>query len=178
VATEGEKILPRVLSYLKGKSVLDLGCGGTKIVPWAVGVDDAREWSKKPPSIDIASPIDPDHSGVLVHELFVSKRPQFYDVLFSSHALEHVKNPILETLRYWLSFVKPGGKMILYLPSEVHYKYDPANPKVRNPAHAHFLTMEVFMWYLEQLKETSIDLFEPDIGPDRYSFLVVLSKLS
>lgn len=157
--SESAKVRPRVLSYLSGKTVADLGCGTEKIVPWAVGVDDYREQAEKS-GADVVCPLekyDPDEP---------------FDVVFSSHALEHLPAPLGETLGDWVDMVKPGGHLILYLPDERRYVYDPANPKVRNPAHKHYLTPDIIRWHLEQLP-VEIETVEPD----GYSFLVIARKV-
>jgi hypothetical protein len=71
---------------------------------------------------------------------------------------------------------KPGGRLVLYLPNERRYVFDPKNPKVRNPEHFHYLTPEVVRWALEQLPveiETAQD--DPEIF-DHYSFLVIARR--
>lgn len=173
--TEASKILPRIIDLLKGKTVLDLGCGEEKIVPWAVGVDDGSEWDKLEPEIN-ASIAKNGGRKDLTLALLRTGNPTYFDVVFSSHVVEHCQAPIRDTLYYWLSFLKWDGLLILYLPDENHYIYDPNNPKARNPAHHHFLTPETFRWHLEQIPNLVIELFEPDIGDDRYSFLVVARK--
>lgn len=167
--TEGEKIRAKILHLLENKSVLDLGCGGHPIVPWAVGVDDTSESKHISPATIIAK-IDPDSNQL--GSSFLS------DVVFSSHALEHIRAPILETLRYWIRLVRPGGRLILYLPDERRYVFDQANRKAKNPGHCHYLTPETFRWHLEQT-ELLIELFKEDpVIHDRYSFLVIARKPS
>jgi len=38
-----------------------------------------------------------------------------FDYVFSSHCLEHLRNPIA-ALENWISHIKPGGTLFLYLP--------------------------------------------------------------
>lgn len=171
---EASKIRAQVLPYLEGKTVLDLGCGDEKIVPWAVGVDDVSEHARPPAAVDVRARVDPDAKALEPAFLVLGK--QEFNTVFSSHTLEHVRSPILDTLRYWLGFVCPGGHLVLYLPDERFYIFDHGNRMVRNPAHRHFLTADTFYWYLEQLKDVVIEEFKMDVGEDRYSFLVVLRK--
>jgi SAM-dependent methyltransferase len=171
MATEAEKIRPRILSLLENKSVLDIGCGSETIVPWALGVDDGSETLELPKGV-IRAKISPDSISMAI-----ALGGRMFDVVFSSHALEHMRTPILETLQWWLNFVKPGGYLLLYLPSEQHYVFDSNNPKRRNPGHHHFLTINTFTWYLDQL--TGVDFsVEPDIDltHNRYSFLCIIRK--
>lgn len=173
---ESAKILDKILPMLEDKSILDLGCGDRKILPRAVGVDDASEWSSRPEAVDVSCKIDPARHELAPH-LAALGFPDLYDVVFSSHALEHVSTPIEDTIRYWASFVKPGGRLVLYLPNEHHYRYDAMNPRARNPAHKHYLTPDTFLWHLFQIPEIQVERFEDDLGPDRYSFLVVGKKV-
>jgi trans-aconitate methyltransferase len=161
--SEAAKILPRISVYLQGHTVIDLGCGPTKIVPWAMGVDDYSEQGIKA-GADVVCRLE-DFNPI-----------QKFDVVFSSHALEHMRAPLGETLSRWFSWVMPGGLLILYLPDERHYVYDHNNPKARNPAHFHLLTPEVVQWHLEQIPGLIIEANEPDLGEDRYSFLVIARK--
>jgi hypothetical protein len=164
--TEAEKIRDRILPLLEGKSVLDLGCGHHPVVKWAVGIDDSSESQVIAPGTIVAR-VDPASALISSHRA---------EVVFSSHTIEHIKNPILETLRYWLGLVLPGGRLILYLPDERRYVFNPKNTKDRNPGHHHYLTPETFRWYLEQLP-VAIEVLEEDPYIfDRYSFLVIARK--
>ncbi len=176
---EAAKIRERVLCYLKDKTVLDLGCGDEKIVPWAIGVDSAQEHARLPAAVDIVAPVGPSHAPDLREVLRRLHATELFDVVFSSHTLEHMVEPIKMVLDHWASFVKPGGLLILYLPDERYYVFDREFPRRRNPAHHHFLTFETFPWYLDQVHGLRIDSFAPDFYPPEtnYSFLIVARKV-
>ena len=72
--------------------------------------------------------------------------------------------------------MEPGGHLILYLPDERYYVYDPKARKAKNPAHKHFLTFDTFIWYLHQIPGIIIERYEQDVGKDRYSFLAVIRR--
>jgi len=165
--TEADKVKDRVYGQLKDKLVLDLGCGHHPIFPWAQGVDDTSESKILVPNIHRLS-ISPDKQDLNVFKNF--------DVVFSSHAIEHMKTPILDTLRYWLTCVKQGGLLVLYLPDERRYRFNPADRKERNPGHHHYLTPEIFNWYLQQLPIEVITLEDDADIHDHYSFLVIAKK--
>jgi len=165
--TEADKIKARIKNLLEGKSVLDLGCGHHPVVPWAQGVDDSSESKILVPGIVQAS-IDPSKAGLVVFHNF--------DVVFSSHAIEHMRSPIRETLSYWLGCLKQGGLLVLYLPDERRYVFDPKDPKARNPGHHHYLTPETFRWYLEQLPVVIEAIEEDPVIFDHYSFLVIARR--
>lgn len=165
MATEAEKIFRRILGQLERKTVLDIGCGPEKIVTWALSVDHHFK-------ADIKADVSPD-SGQLKKALDGHR----FDVVFSSHTIEHLRSPLLETIKYWFSFVKPGGELILYLPDESRYVFSPASPRLRNPEHFHYLTPSTFRWYLEQVQGIGPIMIEEDpVVHNRYSFLVFAGK--
>lgn len=49
-----------------------------------------------------------------------------YDVLFSSHAIEHIANPI-KALAEWKRIIRPGGHIILVAP-DMRFTYDRKRP--------------------------------------------------
>jgi predicted SAM-dependent methyltransferase len=166
--TEASKILDSILPVVTGKSVLELGCGGGKLVDWAVAVD-----RHSAPCVDMQADVSPGSAAL--QNILAGKQ---FDVVFSSHVLEHIREPVLETLRYWFSFVKPSGWLILYLPDERYYVFDPGHPLVRNPEHHHLLTADTFQWYVQQLAPQGSNCrISMDVGPSRYSFLVFLQKM-
>ncbi|MEZ5988789.1 MAG: glycosyltransferase family 9 protein [Planctomycetota bacterium] len=105
-ASHGESALcrERVLPYLRGR-VADLGHGGCKILPEAVGVDffrhDEHDW--------IAD----------VRDLWFAADGCF-DAVFSSHCLEDLWHP-RQALDEWGRVLAPGGHLCLYLPLRDHY---------------------------------------------------------
>jgi SAM-dependent methyltransferase len=66
------------------------------------------------------------------------------DYIFSSHCLEHVPNWI-DTLEYWLSKIKKGGTLFLYLPDFSQVYWRPWN----NRKHKHCLTPQILTAFLE-----------------------------
>lgn len=66
------------------------------------------------------------------------------DYIFSSHCLEHLSN-WAEALEYWITRLKVGGVLFLYLP---HYDQEYWRPW-NNKQHIHALTAEMieeFLW--------------------------------
>lgn len=183
MSSEAAKVRARVKPYLdeclaKGLQILDLGCGTEKICPEAIGVDDESE--QTPTAAQIRIDLDRDLDGVYKsYGLSFCGRTStdVWGVVFSSHTLEHLSNPIRFIVESWLRFLPPQGVLILYLPNEHRYRYDPNDPARRNPAHVHYLTPEVFRWHVENLSvPVEIERFEVEEGPGEYSFLVVLRK--
>jgi SAM-dependent methyltransferase len=85
-------------SWFSG-SVLDIGCGADKIVPHARGFDLA----------------DGDANRI---DEYVAER---FDMVFSSHALEHMHQPV-EAIQRWWRLVADGGRMIVIVPDEDLYE--------------------------------------------------------
>lgn len=72
------------------------------------------------------------------------------DYLFSSHCLEHVKENWYTVLDYWLSKLKVGGIMFLYLPHKSQEYWLPKN----NRKHVHSFDGSEINEYLESLGHT------------------------
>ena len=93
----GADFVPR---YFKDKAVLDIGCGADLVVPWAEPFDLADGDANQ-----IASILP----------------PLSYDVVHSSHCLEHMLSPP-DALAQWWSLVRPGGFLITVVPDEEMYE--------------------------------------------------------
>ncbi|HEY2628968.1 MAG TPA: methyltransferase domain-containing protein [Usitatibacter sp.] len=97
--------------YLTGR-VIDIGCGGDLVVPWAEPFDK----------------IDGDAAKVS------AVRPAgAYDSVHSSHCLEHMEDPVT-TLADWWSLVRPGGFLVTVVPDEELYEQG-LWPSLFNPDH-------------------------------------------
>jgi len=80
-------------------SVLDIGCGPDKIVPYARGFD--------------LNDGDANKIDDCIAERF--------DMVFSSHCLEHMHDPA-DAIRRWWRLVSDGGRMIVIVPDEDLYE--------------------------------------------------------
>ncbi len=162
--------------FLRGR-VVDLGCGPEPVLLDAVGVNcDAMPGVSLPgggPGAGVVRANVDAASGELLRVLGFES----VDTVFSSHALEHLPSPILWNLAHWLRFVRPQGSMVLYLPDEKYYRFA-ADPKVRNPEHLHYLTMDTFEWYALQVQGAELLHLIPDVDVrhGRYSFLAIFRK--
>jgi len=88
-----------IKKLFQGSSVLDIGCGNSPIT------DSCKKFDLE----------DGDANHILdyVRETF--------DVVFSSHCLEHMASP-QKCLADWWQLVKPGGVMIITVPDEDLYE--------------------------------------------------------
>lgn len=84
---------------IPGIKVLDIGCGGDKIIESADGYD--KEQGDGQVLKDVAD--------------------ESYDVVFSSHFIEHLRDPIEGLLNQW-RVLKSGGYLIFQVPDEDLYE--------------------------------------------------------
>jgi len=94
------------------------------------------------------------------------------DYIFSSHCLEHLPNWV-DALDYWISKLKSGGVLFLYLP---HYDQEYWRPW-NNRKHVHCFTPNIIKDYLVQNKlvhTNSIFVSERDLN---HSFMAVAEKI-
>ncbi len=87
------------LARLSGKGI-DIGCG-----PWPVRPD--------------VQPFDQAHGDANHITRHVQRAS--YDYVYSSHCLEHMRDPD-HALREWWQLVKPGGSMLVVVPDEDLYE--------------------------------------------------------
>lgn len=139
----------------KDKVIYDLGCGGFKVLPEAIGVD-IRPVSNITGSID-SLPFFNDCSA---------------DVIISKHSLEHILDQA-KTLKEWIRVLKTGGKMIIVLPD--HGSIDTIDPFYSNGEHLHAYSMETLNNFLSLFPE--IIVAKQDIVLDEWSFGTIAYKL-
>ena len=99
--------------FPKDIKILDFGCGlghNTYLFPNSVGYDISEF------SLDFCRKM-----GKQVINNIEDAEDNSFDVVFSSHTLEHVENPY-ETLEILKRKLKPDGRLILILPVEHHRK--------------------------------------------------------
>jgi len=117
-------IMPFAEKFCKGVGY-DIGC-------------NRMEW-KLPNSYDsddrFVFPVDPE-----INEYHAMHLPfgeyGLVDFIFSSHCLEHVKEPWFDVLEYWKSNIREEGVMLLYLPDYSQEYWRPWN----NRKHVHAFT--------------------------------------
>lgn len=92
-----------------------------------------------------------------------------WDYLFSSHCLEHVKENWYNVLDCWLSAIKKGGILFMYLP---HVNQEYWHPK-NNRKHVHSFTGYEIEVYLRELGHK---VFVGDCDAN-HSFVVICEKV-
>jgi len=88
-----------------------------------------------------------------------------WDFIFSSHALEHIVNPV-KALEHWKTRLRPGGVLFLYLP---HYAQRYWRP-TRNRKHLHTWAPDQMVEMLRDLGFVDVIHGERDLA---WSFAVV-----
>jgi len=151
---------------------LDLGCGPEKIFPSKdiIGIDSDKDLKL------FGIRANPDLVGDCERlDLFAD---QSIDVVFSSHLLEHCED-YQRVLTEWWRVLKPGGRLILYLPHADYY------PNIgmpgANPDHKHDFRNEDITAAMRIVAKASRNgwLLERDevrSGINEYSFLQVYLK--
>ena len=125
--------LSELKSYLVDGTVLDLGCGGNKIDPHAIGVDIRANGA-----MGVGANLDhPSNCDITadVTELKMFK-DHCVDAILASHILEHIID-IPKALKEWKRALKVGGKLVIISPD---YRFCEAISV--DPSHVHALTAE------------------------------------
>lgn len=169
---EMEKIRDRAMPYLYGK-VIDIGCGGAKILPDAFGID-----GRDLPGVDFIT----NNLYTLPEQLH--GKIELAQAIFSSHVLEHLPDHY-GAITSWSRLLKPNGYLILYLPDGRYYNNRENEEHLSDTDYDRFL-----FWFSRTFcgegKNFRGDNFEAafrlvehglDIGDDRYSFYIIAQKL-
>ena len=114
--------------YLRGRSVIDIGCGLRPITEDAFRYDHDEEWG-----IDGTR----DYDASFMKEV----EDESFDVVYSSHTLEHCIVPYL-AIRNWWRILKHNGFLIIAVPDRDLYELKTELPAVWNPDHKMFFLTE------------------------------------
>lgn len=116
--TEGDIIRKHII----GEKILDLGCGGNKTVPHAIGVDMiakndfidtlANTVSTADVNADITKPLPFEENSV--------------DTIIARHIVEHLMDSVT-ILRHWRTLLKVNGRLIIAVPNNAIHKSIPMN---------------------------------------------------
>lgn len=142
-------IKEKALEYCKGKG-LDIGASSWPL-DGAIPIDNTEEQN--------AYKLDRFEDSSL-------------DFVFSSHCLEHLDN-WQQAIKLWLSKLKPGGILFLYLPHKSQKLWLPGSPWVGH-AHRWSPTYEVINQFLLQ---NNMEILEYNKDKDEYwSFHIIARK--
>lgn len=113
-----------VRSYVKGNSIVELGCGGKKTIDGSIGMDRVKNGDSIPnlPGQKSIADIVGDVQDPLPFENGSKGN------LIARHLLEHCQDP-LKTISRWNKVLKPEGRLIVAVPNEQVTSGIPMNPE-------------------------------------------------
>lgn len=142
VTLEEQEVLGAIKNEIENGIVLDLGCGGQKIHPKAVGVDfrsNGQLGCGCNETITAATDVVADVTDLKPFE------DASADAIVAKHILEHVLD-IPKAIKEWRRVLKPGGKLVIVCPD---YRYSAAI--ACDPSHVHAFTPDTCKSWLEAL---------------------------
>jgi predicted SAM-dependent methyltransferase len=146
---------------------IDIGFGGDKIVPTAIGVDLEYPYA--------CTGIDEVQLGCDARKLHYFNN-EVLDYVYSSHTLEDFSNTV-KVLKEWFRVIKKGGRLILVLPNEE--KYQEYSAKMSEGTNEHHSVNMSFEYLQECVKKTGVKnklIYHSGIVKD-YNFGVVYTKI-
>lgn len=116
-----------VKSMIKPGVIYDLGCGASKTVPEAIGID-------RVPIGDRIPNLEGEKSVAEIQADVTEELPVpdgSADTIVTRHVLEHVVDPI-DAIEKWIKKLKPDGRLIICVPDERLGLTIPMNPEHRH----------------------------------------------
>ena len=150
-------------SYVVDRPVLELGCGATKTVPDAVGMDIVKAGENIPQLEELSVA---DIVGDVQGELPVE--PGSYGTVIARHILEHCVDTVA-TLKEWMKPLKVGGRLIIAVPDETIARTIPMNPE-----HVHAFKPESLKKIVELV---GLKCLEAKSAENGVSFVMVCEKV-
>lgn len=151
--------------HVLGDKILELGCGGRKTVPQAVGVDLHAPGDAIPYVTVGDETCVSDLTGDVSVSLPVP--PGSQDTIIARHILEHCQDP-LGTLSVWNEALRVGGKLIIAVPNQ-----ELGNTILMNPEHVNSFVPTSLIRLLKAAGFT-VDRFFPAVNG--VSFIIVADK--
>lgn len=154
---ESRKIKYLIPRYTRGRG-LEIGCGTEKAYPHFIGVDNGHHFGRG--AADVVS--EGDDLSMFADESM--------DFVFSSHCLEHFED-MEKTLAEWARVIKPGGYLVLYVPSA--NLYPKCGEEGANPDHKH----DIYPGDIEKMLTGFCPVRQQERGDgDEYSLFEVYRK--
>lgn len=169
---ETDEVRPLVEHYCRGVGA-DIGCGGTKITPNAVGVDWEHQYNDLRQQRTVADVIGPWEKWAAGVE------DNSQDFVFTSHVLEDFSDDHLDrALRTFAAKLKVGGFLVVDCPIEEKYEADCERTGIPYN-HAHRQAWTALPDFLDRASPVLRERFEVVDHGERpaYSFWVVLRKV-
>lgn len=111
-----------IRKHIVGDKILDLGCGGNKTVPNAIGVDMIanNEFIETLVNTVSTADINADITKPLPFE------EKSVDTIIARHIVEHLMDSVT-ILRHWRTLLKENGRLIIAVPNNAIHKSIPMN---------------------------------------------------
>jgi GT2 family glycosyltransferase/SAM-dependent methyltransferase len=158
--SEGDLIRERI----KGDMILDLGCGGNKTVPEAIGVD--MIYKDEAIATLSGTPSSADVNADVSEELPFDD--ESVDTIVARHIFEHLIDSVT-VLRQWGRLLRHGGRLIIAVPNNEIANYIPLNIE-----HVHGFSKDSIKSLMEA---TGFKVIEQLDGGNGISFITVGEKL-
>jgi predicted SAM-dependent methyltransferase len=152
-----------VSGYVKPGKIYDLGCGSSKTVPDAIGIDRVPMGDEIPHLNGALSAAD--LVGDVSEDLPIDDESA--DTIITRHILEHCIDPV-KTMNVWIRKLKPDGRIIVTLPDERIGMTIPMNPE-----HRHAYTPDSLDRFMKLLGMKQVDFSDKYNG---ISFTSVYEK--
>lgn len=152
-----------IQQYCNGGVTIELGCGGQKTIPAAIGVDIIPK-GEQIPYVDAKSVADvvADVSKPLPF------KDDYADTVIARQVLEHCLDSV-SCLREWRRILKPGGRLLISCPDE---RLDEGVPI--NPEHLHAFTAESLESIISLL---GFKIFSIEQNYNNISFTMCMEKV-
>jgi predicted SAM-dependent methyltransferase len=164
MVSETSKVRPIVAPFCVGYGI-DIGFGGDKVVPHAIGIDQVEPYSQVGTY--------PVQLGGDARKL-VWFNDNSLDFVYSSHLLEDFRNTA-EVLEEWARVIRVGGLLILVLPDQqVYVKHCLAGGWIIN---GHHWKDDFNAAYVKQCAPKNLRLaFDSGVIID-YNFILIFEKM-
>jgi len=166
--SESGKVRMLIEPYIIGKCGLDVGFGGTPIIPNSITVDMEAPYT--------ARGNYPQHLKGDARKLLWFK-DNVLDYVYSSHLLEDFEDPHPIVVE-WIRVIKLGGLLILNLPNEKKYReFCDKNNGNYNGAHKNMsMSLEWMKKFFQSYFPGRLSLIEGKEIENDYTFYIILRK--
>jgi SAM-dependent methyltransferase len=161
--SETSKVRASLAPFCVGDGV-DVGFGGDPIVPTAIAMDLPERYARY-----LENPQHLHGDAANLHWF----RDGVLDYVFSSHVLEDFEDTAA-VVREWVRVLKPGGRLVLFLPDEQTYR---AHCRaIGNPPNAHHVHENFGLPYLKSCLPANVTVEHERFPVGIYSFELVVRK--
>jgi len=166
--SETSKCRDRLAQFCQGDGI-DIGFGGDPILPTSICIDLPAPYARY---LEHPQHLHGDGSNLTWF------RDDSLDYVYSSHLLEDFEDTVT-VLREWLRVLKPGARLVLFLPDEQIYReYCHAQEKSPSTHHIHEQFSLDYIKTLIKENQLNVEIEHEAFPVAIYSFELVLKTLS